>query len=72
MSGAEICQGCYTAERKPSRAVHVIWAKRFWAREDMSTGGNVDLEVMRPLAQLGQSRYGRVGDTFKLPRPKLK
>lgn len=38
----------------------------------MSIGGNVDLEVMAPLAQLGQLTYGRVGETFKLLRPKLK
>lgn len=64
--------GSHRAEGKPSGALAVIQAKRFWIREDALVGGNIDLEVMRPLVQLGGISYGRVRETFELPRPKLK
>ena len=64
----------HKASGKPSGGLAVIEGKRFWVREDAinEARDEVKLEVMRPLAQLGGISYGRIGEIFELPRPKLK
>jgi flavin reductase (DIM6/NTAB) family NADH-FMN oxidoreductase RutF len=58
---------------KPSGSLAIIQATRFWVREDAlgEDGEDIDLSVMRPLVQLGGIQYGRVRETFELPRPSL-
>lgn len=46
----------------------VIEATRFWVRDDALKDGVMDLEVLRPVVQLGGIAYGRVRETFELPR----
>ncbi|KAK4500347.1 hypothetical protein PRZ48_008536 [Zasmidium cellare] len=59
---------------KTSRPAHgrlaIIEGTRFWAREDaVDEGGrHLDLEVLRPVGQLGDVSYARVLDTFQLKR----
>lgn len=45
-------------------------ATRFWVREDATNadGSNVDLDVLRPVGQLGGISYARISSTFELPR----
>lgn len=54
-------------------ALAIIEATRFWIREDAidSKQSHIDLEKLRPLVQLGGISYGRVRETFELPRPRL-
>ncbi|KAJ0422046.1 hypothetical protein BJY00DRAFT_311447 [Aspergillus carlsbadensis] len=54
-------------------ALAIIQATKFWARSDAIThsGDELDLAVLRPLVQLGGMQYGRVRETFELPRPSL-
>lgn len=65
--------GKHAKEGKPSGALAVIEATRFWVRQDALSKGKdeIDLATMKPLVQLGGISYGRVKDTFELPRPKL-
>lgn len=65
--------GKHKAEGKPAGGLALIEAKRFWVREDALNDARdeIKLDVMRPLVQLGGISYGRVGETFELPRPKL-
>lgn len=58
---------------KPFGSLAIIQATRFWVREDAlgEKGEEIDLSVMRPLVQLGGIQYGRVRETFELPRPSL-
>lgn len=58
---------------KPVGALAIIEAKRFWVREDAvnEARDNVAIEALRPLVQLGGISYGRVRETFELPRPNL-
>lgn len=58
---------------KPSGALAVIEATRFWVRQDALSKGKdeIDLGTMKLLVQLGGISYGRVKHTFELPRPKL-
>ena len=48
----------------------LIKATRFWVREDAvnDEGSHIDLEKLRPVAQLGGISYGRITSTFELPR----
>lgn len=64
----------HAAQGKPSGALAIIEAKRFWIQEDAlnESRDNVDLAALRALVQLGGISYGRVRDTFELPRPSLK
>lgn len=64
----------HAAHGKPTGALAIIEAKRFWVQEDAlnEDRDNVDLEALRPVVQLGGISYGRVRDTFELPRPSLK
>ncbi|KAL3490030.1 hypothetical protein BJX62DRAFT_226135 [Aspergillus germanicus] len=59
--------------KKAFGALAIIQATRFWARSDAinETGDELDLAVLRPLVQLGGMQYGRVRETFELPRPSL-
>lgn len=54
-------------------ALAIVQATRFWVREDAINAEqtNIDLEKLRPLVQLGGISYGRVRETFELPRPRL-
>jgi len=58
---------------KPTGALAIIEATRFWVREDAvnEAGDDVDVAAMRPLVQLGGIQYGRIRETFELPRPAL-
>lgn len=51
----------------------IIEATRFWVREDAinENQDEIDLSIMRPVVQLGGIQYGRVRETFELPRPSL-
>jgi hypothetical protein len=48
----------------------IIEATRFWVREDAVNEelSQIDLSVLRSVAQLGGTSYGRVTETFELPR----
>lgn len=48
----------------------VIEGTKFWVREDAinDTHSHIDLEVLRPVGQLGGVSYARMTDTFELPR----
>jgi flavin reductase (DIM6/NTAB) family NADH-FMN oxidoreductase RutF len=58
---------------QPHGALAIIQATRFWVREDAlnESGDDIDLAKLRPLVQLGGISYGRVRETFELPRPGL-
>lgn len=52
----------------------LLKATRFWVREDATNEdlSHIDLDVLRPIAQLGGMSYGRVTSTFELPRRRWK
>jgi hypothetical protein len=56
---------------KPKGALAIIEGTRFWAREDAINEERleIDLGILRLLIQLGGISYGRVRETFELPRP---
>lgn len=58
---------------KPKGALAIIEATRFWIREDAinKEQTHIALDKLRPLVQLGGISYGRVRETFELPRPRL-
>jgi flavin reductase (DIM6/NTAB) family NADH-FMN oxidoreductase RutF len=58
---------------KPTGALAIIEASRFWVREDAinQERSEIDLETLRPLTQLGGISYGRVKEIFELPRPSI-
>jgi flavin reductase (DIM6/NTAB) family NADH-FMN oxidoreductase RutF len=58
-------------EGKPTGSLAIIEATRFWVREDAinEERSEIDLDVLRPLTQLGGISYGRVREIFELPRP---
>jgi flavin reductase (DIM6/NTAB) family NADH-FMN oxidoreductase RutF len=62
----------FTSHAKPGysiASIAVIEATRFWVREDaVDDRDNIDLDVLRPIAQLGGISYGRVSEIFELPR----
>ncbi|KAL2206954.1 hypothetical protein CC79DRAFT_1343172 [Sarocladium strictum] len=45
-------------------------ATRFWVREDAtnSDASNIDLDILRPVGQLGGISYARISSIFELPR----
>ena len=51
-------------------AVGIVEATRFWVREDAidEDRSHIDLEALRPTAQLGGISYARITETFELPR----
>ncbi|KAK0101165.1 hypothetical protein ONS95_012855 [Cadophora gregata] len=50
----------------------IIEGTRFWVRQEaMGQDGEVELERLRPLVQLGGISYGRMAETFELPRGRL-
>ncbi|THV82464.1 hypothetical protein D6D27_08388 [Aureobasidium pullulans] len=59
---------------KPSVGPHgslaIIEATRFWVAENAidEKRSHVDLNVLRPIGQLGGVSYARITDTFELPR----
>lgn len=61
---------------RPSAGPHgklaVVEATRFWVREDAidAEGRKIDLDVLRPLGQLGGISYARITETFQLARKK--
>jgi flavin reductase (DIM6/NTAB) family NADH-FMN oxidoreductase RutF len=52
----------------------LIKATRFWVREDATNEevNHIDLEKLRPVGQLGGMSYGRVSETFEVPRRRWK
>lgn len=48
----------------------LIKATRFWVREDATNDGvsHIELDKLRPVGQLGGMAYGRVAETFEIPR----
>ena len=69
----EMKEMSYHGERedgKETGALAIIEGTRFWVREDAVSEDrrDVKLEKMRPLVQLGGISYGRVRETFELPR----
>ncbi|PVH75746.1 hypothetical protein DL98DRAFT_657927 [Cadophora sp. DSE1049] len=53
-------------------ALAIIEGTRFWVREGaMGEDEEADLEKLRPLVQLGGISYGRLTETFELPRGTL-
>ncbi|KAL1600998.1 hypothetical protein SLS59_005664 [Nothophoma quercina] len=48
----------------------LIKASRFWVRQDATNDevSHIDVEKLRPVAQLGGMAYGRVSETFEIPR----
>lgn len=54
-------------------ALAIVEATRFWVRDDAINAEQtqIDLDRLRPLVQLGGISYGRVRETFELPRPRL-
>jgi len=48
----------------------LIKATRFWVSENAvnEDGSHIDLNKLRPIAQLGGMSYGRITSTFELPR----
>jgi flavin reductase (DIM6/NTAB) family NADH-FMN oxidoreductase RutF len=58
---------------KPTGALAIIEATRFWVREDAlnEAKDEISLDAFRPLVQLGGIQYGRIRETFELPRPAL-
>lgn len=56
---------------KPFGSMAIIQATRFWVREDAinEARDEIYLSVMRPSVQLGGIQYGRIRETFELPRP---
>ncbi|KAK7404023.1 hypothetical protein QQX98_010196 [Neonectria punicea] len=53
-----------------SAAIVLVKATRFWVQEDAANEdfSHIDLEKLRPIAQLGGMSYGRITSTFELPR----
>jgi flavin reductase (DIM6/NTAB) family NADH-FMN oxidoreductase RutF len=58
---------------KPTGALAIIEASRFWVREDAlnEERSEIGLETLRPLTQLSGISYGRVREIFELPRPSI-
>ncbi len=56
---------------KPTGTLAIIEGARFWIREDAinKERDQIEFSVMRPLTQLGGISYGRIRETFELPRP---
>jgi flavin reductase (DIM6/NTAB) family NADH-FMN oxidoreductase RutF len=56
---------------KPTGSLAIIEATRFWVRKEAinEERSEIDLGILRPLTQLGGISYGRVRETFELPRP---
>ncbi|KAF5001521.1 hypothetical protein FGRMN_992 [Fusarium graminum] len=51
-------------------AICLIKATRFWVQEDAANEdfSHIELDKLRPIAQLGGMSYGRITSTFELPR----
>lgn len=60
----------YTSSRGQHGKMAVIEGTRFWAREDAidAEHKHLDLDVLRPIGQLGGISYSRISDTFELAR----
>jgi flavin reductase (DIM6/NTAB) family NADH-FMN oxidoreductase RutF len=60
-------------QRKPvgaKGALAIVEVTRFWVQENAidENRSKIDLDVLRPVGQLGGVSYARVTDTFELPR----
>lgn len=51
-------------------AICLIKATRFWVQQDAANEdfSHIELDKLRPIAQLGGMSYGRISSTFELPR----
>lgn len=58
----------------PHGKLAIIEGTRFWVREDAldAEQRKIDLEVLRPVGQLGGIAYSRITDTFELARSNWK
>lgn len=62
----------------PSKGPHgrlaIVEGTRFWVREDAidDKESQIDLEILRPVGQLGGISYARITDTFELARSSYK
>ncbi|KAI1452445.1 hypothetical protein F4805DRAFT_447308 [Annulohypoxylon moriforme] len=58
------------SEGKSIGGIVLIKASRFWVREDATNvdASDINLEVLRPVGQLGGMSYGRIVSTFEVPR----
>lgn len=52
----------------------LLKATRFWVREDATNDelSHIDPDILRPVAQLGGMSYGRIAETFEVPRRRWK
>ncbi|KAK2616369.1 hypothetical protein QQS21_000610 [Conoideocrella luteorostrata] len=50
----------------------LVKATRFWVQQNATNANasHIDLDKLRPIAQLGGMSYGRITSTFELPRPR--
>ncbi|ETS75172.1 hypothetical protein PFICI_13656 [Pestalotiopsis fici W106-1] len=62
----------HAKDGKSVAALVLIKATRFWVRSDASNAdySHIDLDKLRPIAQLGGMAYGRITSTFDRPRPR--
>ena len=62
--------GSHVKDGFSAPSVALIKATRFWVRADAIDKelNNIDLNILRPIAQLGGISYGRVSEVFELPR----
>jgi flavin reductase (DIM6/NTAB) family NADH-FMN oxidoreductase RutF len=53
-------------------ATALIKASRFWVRRDATNDevDHIDIDKLRPIAQLGGEAYARISETFEIPRRK--
>ncbi|KAH8674256.1 flavoprotein oxygenase [Xylariales sp. PMI_506] len=68
----ELNYGSHGAGTTPG-SLAIIQGMRFWVREDAinEARDNIDIDAHRPVVQLGGIQYGRVRETYELPRPSL-
>ncbi|KAF2019877.1 hypothetical protein BU24DRAFT_128332 [Aaosphaeria arxii CBS 175.79] len=62
--------GNHAEDGTSAAGIVLIQATRFWVREDATNAdvSNINLDTLRPVAQLGGMSYGRITSTFELPR----
>jgi flavin reductase (DIM6/NTAB) family NADH-FMN oxidoreductase RutF len=66
------CRLVQLVERPGGSSITLVLAEvlRYHVDEDLLlSDGTLDPELLKPLARLGGTRYGRVRDVFSLPRP---
>jgi flavin reductase (DIM6/NTAB) family NADH-FMN oxidoreductase RutF len=66
--------GEYRKEGMSVAGLVLLRATRFWVREDATNNelSHINLDISRPVAQLGGMSYGRIAETFEVPRRRWK